>query len=462
MALPYSHTSLDPHGDGTLRTRLSPSYNIYEPLVDVDHDLRVRPGLATSWSTVDEHTWQFELREARFHSGPALGAADVVASLQRAAGPRRDSSYYLQDLESVRALGPRRVELRTRGPAPRFLNRLGSVMIVPARAVDLTRIADGTGPYAVESWEPGRVLLLRRNEAWWNGKPDVVRAELHFDVAGARAEEGLLAGRFEAAQFVAGFDPARVAASPVHRLVDQEDLYVTYLAWNFTRPPFSDRRVREAVSTAIGRATLASSLPRRAQPASQLVTRHVFGFDPALVIPPGDGARARAALARAGWPDGLAATLTVRERYRDVGEALARQVAAAGLKLTVEVEEEPRFSERLTRGELSLWLDNWGCTTGDAAELFENALHSRAAGSSYGRFNETGYANPALDTRIEAVAGLDADERRQALQELMRAVLDDHALVPLYSDIDVYGLARDHRWRPRADGSLRLADFDLP
>jgi peptide/nickel transport system substrate-binding protein len=458
IAFPYAHDNLDPHGDGTLRTHMAPSFNVYEPLVDVDHDLKLRPGLARTWATLDDRTWQFELREARFHSGRPVTAADVVASLQRAARPESDTSYYLQDLETVRATGPLRVELRTRGPAPRLLNRLGFVMIVPGDATDLAHRADGTGPYAVERWDPGK-LVLRRNEHWWGAKPHVERAAFHFGIDGPRAEAGVLDGTFEVAQFVGGFRPARLVASAAHRLVEQEDFYVTYLAWNHTRPPFSDSRVRRAFAVAVDRRQLAAALPRRAQPTAQLVSRLVFGFDPALDVPPGDPARARALLATAGHPAGIAVTLTVRDRYRAVADALAAELAKAGIRLAVEVEPDRRYFDRLNRREMTLWLDNWGCTTGDAAEFFENALHSRQPGGSFGRFNETGYANREVDQSIAEVTRLEGDERRDALQRMMRVVMEDDVLLPLYSDLDVYGLSRGQAWRPRADNSLRLVDF---
>jgi peptide/nickel transport system substrate-binding protein len=461
VALPYAHDSLDPHGDGTLRMHMAPAFNIYEALVEADADLRLQPGLAQSWSTVGDNRWIFELREARFHSGRPLTAADVVFSLRRAAEAAHDTSYYLQDVESVREVGPRTVEIRTRGPAPRLLNRLGFVMIVPAGATDLAARADGTGAYRVTGWEPGRRLDLRRHEGWWKAPPAVESASLQFGVAGPDAEGGLLDGRFQVTQFVAGFNPARVAASPDHHLAEEDDFYVTYLAWNLGRAPLSDRRVRDAVALAVSREALAARLPRRARPASQLVSRHVFGYDAALGEDHTDPQRAQALLATAGFPAGLDLVLTVRERYRDAAAILRQQLGHAGFRVVIEVESDARYFQRLKKHDLQLWLDNWGCTTGDAAELFENALHSPVAGGPYGGFNETGYANPELDRRIAAVTRLEGDPRREALQGLMRTVLEDRVLLPLYSEVDAYGIGPGIRWRPRADAAIRVADIML-
>ena len=47
--------------------------NIYEPLVFVDNDMEIQPGLARFWERIDERTWRFHLREGvKFHDGVPL------------------------------------------------------------------------------------------------------------------------------------------------------------------------------------------------------------------------------------------------------------------------------------------------------------------------------------------------------------------------------------------------------
>ena len=64
---------------------------IYDTLVMRDKDLKVIPGLATSWEQLNPTTWRFKLREGvKFHDGTPFTADDVA--LQAAPGrqvPRR-------------------------------------------------------------------------------------------------------------------------------------------------------------------------------------------------------------------------------------------------------------------------------------------------------------------------------------------------------------------------------------
>ena len=58
---------------------------VYDTLVMRDKDLKVIPGLATSWELVNPTTWRFKLRQGvKFHDGSPFTADDVVFSFQRA------------------------------------------------------------------------------------------------------------------------------------------------------------------------------------------------------------------------------------------------------------------------------------------------------------------------------------------------------------------------------------------
>ena len=58
---------------------------IYDTLVMRDKDLKVIPGLATSWEQVNPTTWRFKLRPGvKFHDGSPFTPEDVVFSFERA------------------------------------------------------------------------------------------------------------------------------------------------------------------------------------------------------------------------------------------------------------------------------------------------------------------------------------------------------------------------------------------
>ena len=83
IAVAADVTSIDPHF-----FNLFPNNNIaehiFDKLVQMDPDSRMIPGLATSWKTIDDKTWEFKLRKGvKFHDGSELTAEDVAYSIDR-------------------------------------------------------------------------------------------------------------------------------------------------------------------------------------------------------------------------------------------------------------------------------------------------------------------------------------------------------------------------------------------
>jgi peptide/nickel transport system substrate-binding protein len=83
IAVAADVTSADPHF-----FNLFPNNNvaehIFDKLVQMDPDSKMIPGLATSWKTIDDKTWEFKLRKGvKFHDGSELTAEDVAFSIDR-------------------------------------------------------------------------------------------------------------------------------------------------------------------------------------------------------------------------------------------------------------------------------------------------------------------------------------------------------------------------------------------
>jgi ABC-type transport system substrate-binding protein len=92
--------------------------NVYEPLVELDGDLALRPALAEAWYTPDESSWVFRLRAgARLHDGRTLEARAVAISLERArSDPRSRVQAELTAVSAIEAPDLRTVVVRTRFP----------------------------------------------------------------------------------------------------------------------------------------------------------------------------------------------------------------------------------------------------------------------------------------------------------------------------------------------------------
>ncbi|MBC6440974.1 MAG: ABC transporter substrate-binding protein [Rhodospirillales bacterium] len=132
----------------------------FDTLTEPGPDGSPMGSLAESWDVSDDGaTWTFKLREAEFHNGKTVTAADVVYSLNL---HRSEDNLFAEGKNIIGALG----EIRADGPdtvvmvqnevnfdLPTHLTAFG-LLIGPEGTTDW-ETAPGTGPYALEEFEPG-------------------------------------------------------------------------------------------------------------------------------------------------------------------------------------------------------------------------------------------------------------------------------------------------------------------
>src|SRR5271155_997612 len=88
-------TTMDPHARSDSFVS-SFDFNMYEPLVRRDRNLKLEPALAIEWANVNPTTWRFKLRQGvTFHDGSPLTVEDVIFSIQRARDAGADATSQL-------------------------------------------------------------------------------------------------------------------------------------------------------------------------------------------------------------------------------------------------------------------------------------------------------------------------------------------------------------------------------
>jgi peptide/nickel transport system substrate-binding protein len=455
-----SGVTLDPHRHDSYYTNVTLG-QIYEKLVTLGRGFELFPELAEGWESPSDTVWRFHLkRGVVFHDGSPFGAEDVVSSLKRAAAPDSHVRHYLQSVADVRAVDAFTVDVVTRRPAPVLLNDLAFVMIVP-RSTGPPSIERpiGTGPYAYVSGKAGGTITARRFARWHGPAPAFEAIEL---VSLPDAKERARAIDEGRADLVAQFPPeewALTKSDPRMRLVSRPGVAVDFLFFSARKgSPFADLRVRRAIALAVDKADVVrSAFHGLGISADEIVPPSVFGYAAGLPPVTRDVAAARRLLAEAGYAHGLSAELVTSARVEPVGRAVARQLAEAGVVLSLAVLPQNEFYERFSREQIPLALHSYGALTGDAANTLEAMLHSRRDG--YGTFNVCSFASPLLDHLIErAGQELAPTVRRGTLESAMRFVSDEVPVVPLAVRHDLYALRSDLVWMP---GAVRLRAVDV-
>ncbi|RFB87063.1 ABC transporter substrate-binding protein [Rhizobium leguminosarum bv. trifolii] len=144
-------------------------------LVGMDAKGEVTPNLAESWEPSKDLTqWVFNIRKgATFHSGKTVTADDVVASLNLHRGDKTSSpaKALLDPVTKIEADGANRVVITLNGPNIEFASLLKTdfLVVLPSKDGNIDRASkDGTGPYKLESFEPGQHMRFTRNPNYWD------------------------------------------------------------------------------------------------------------------------------------------------------------------------------------------------------------------------------------------------------------------------------------------------------
>jgi peptide/nickel transport system substrate-binding protein len=442
--------------------------NFFEGLAAFDAEMRVVPALAVGWVSLDDRTWLFEIRDrVRFQDGVPLTALEVKRALERERdAPGSTVARHLAGVRRAEVVDTRHLRLVTENADPLLVERLTHVLIGrESRAPDGTVRFVGTGPYRPVRWEAHGTLEARAFEEHWHGVPPIEWARFLSGDEPGRMREWVERGEVDALRWTGPTAAGR--ASPRMRAISRPSLGCLYLWFNAIARapnPLSDRRVRQAISLAVDRKALCSSLAGKAAPAGQLVPEGVFGHLPGLPDPAFDPGAARKLLAGAGYGRGLAATLTYAEGgsiTSSVAEAIRAMLAAVGVRLDLDRREWRSLVEDWRAGRLSFLLSGWLFEDNDAYTFLADCIESRDPARGSGLFN-LGFSNAALDGGIRELAqAFDADARLARFDRLMRASMEQVPLVPLCTPEISYAVSSRLEWRPRLDGAVLAAEMSF-
>jgi dipeptide transport system substrate-binding protein len=220
--------------------------------------------------------------------------------------------------------------------------------------------------------------------------------------------------------------------------------------------PFKDLRVRQALYTAIDIETIKRTLMRGLSiPTGELITPEVYGYDPAAnKRPKFDVAKAKALLAKAGFPDGFETrlwALPVQRPYNPNGQQTAELVQAdlakIGIKAQIVKYEWAEYLKRAKAGESDIGMFGWTGDNGDPDNFLATLLSCAAVGgSNYAEWCDKEYD----DLVVKAKRTTDVKERTrlyEKAQEVFKRELPwvtiAHSLVyqPMRKNVEGYKMS---------------------
>jgi ABC-type oligopeptide transport system substrate-binding subunit len=399
--------SLDPH-----KTQLAPELNItpnlFEGLVVRDPKGNIAPGVAESWSVSEDGlSYRFKLRaNAKWSNGDPVTAGDFVFSFRRLEDPRAGARqaevlYPIKSAEEVNtgkldltALGvaapdDRTVEITLKAPTPYFLQVLVMEQAMPVHEKTVRLGEDwvkpgkmmSNGPYMLEDWKLSSHIRLVKNPNYWNAGKIAIDA-VEFDPTENLAT---VLKRYRAGEFDIIIDGLPNDQLGWLKQNVPKELHlapyagVTMYGFNTTKPPFNDRRVRQALAMAIDRELLVEKVTRGGElPAYGYVPDGVANYISqkvswAKMNQTDRQAAAIKLMSEAGYgprkPLNLRLTYTASPNNTQIAVAIAAMWKKLGVTVElVNVESKVRLAN-LGQGDFEVSAGGWSADYNDALSL---------------------------------------------------------------------------------------------
>lgn len=466
--------TLDPHSqnEGPTSTLL---HHVYETLVGRATDGSLTPRLATEWSIhpEDPTVWVFKLRPGvKFHDGSDFTAEDVVFSFERVRAESSGFKALHAAVEGAEAIDDLTVHVRTKGPAPLYVQNLTNFFIVDKGWAEANNVVapqnfaagednfavrntNGTGPYKLVSRDPEVKTVLALNEGHWADAPQVTEIIYTPIAEAATRVAALLSGEVDLVQDVPVQDIARLEqTNGVHVTTGPENRNI-FFAYDMTSPvlksgntgdnPFAKPEVREALALSIDRDAIQQVVMRgQSQPSAAPLPPFVNGWTEELhAYGKPDYAKAAELVAAAGYPDGFSFDMHCpNDRYLNdeaICQALVGMLGRAKINANLVSQTRSLHFPLIEKWETDFYLLGWGVPPFDSAYVFDFMVHTREG--SYGSYNGSRYSNPELDKKIEGLATMtDLDARNAQIAEIWKVVQDERIFLNVHNQVLAYAM----------------------
>ena len=238
-------------------------------LTEVRPDGSVAPELAESMESGDDgKTWVFNLRPGvEFHNGKSLTPEDVINSVNRHRGEDSESASksLFQPVTDIRKDGDRQVIIELESPNADFPFVLADYRLVIMASDDSGKVdiasGNGTGPYAVDSFDPGTRALFKRNPNYF--KSD----RAHFDeveslvlVDPAARQSALTTGQVDVVDNVQPKTARLLSKVPGVSVLEVTGTQHRTMIMRLDTPPFDNFDLRMALKLAVKRQELVDKI----------------------------------------------------------------------------------------------------------------------------------------------------------------------------------------------------------
>ncbi len=402
-------------GVNTTGTSFDANSQIYSRLVDFEPGgTKVVPGLAERWTiSADGKEYTFFLRKGvkwhdtnkNFKPTRDFNADDLIFMIERQW--KEDHPFfkvtssnhsYFNDmgmpklLKSVEKVDAYTVKMTLQKPEAPFLSNFAmefagvqskeyaDAMLKAGTPEKIDQEPIGTGPFYLVQYQKDAIVRYKAHPAFWGGKSKIDDLVFAITPDSSVRWAKLQKGECHVMPYPNPADLDAMRKDPKITVLEQPGLNVGYLAYNTTRKPFDDVKVRKAVNMAIDKKAIVDAVYLgTGVPAKNPIPPTQWSYNDAVKDDPFDPAAAKKMLAEAGFPNGFETDLwamPVQRPYnpnaKRIAELMQADLAKVGIKAEIKSFEWGEYRKRMQAGEHQTGMLGWTGDNGDP----DNFLHT--------------------------------------------------------------------------------------
>lgn len=445
IGMPADVVTLDPQMATDLYSGMA-YVQMFEPVVQRDFKGDAAPGLASKWEVAeDKVTWTFQIRKGvKFHNGKEMSMEDVKFSVERMIDPNAASPRQAQFAAAIAsaAVDGETLTIKLNQPNAAFLSLMANCFVVPKEVVTslgkegFAKAPVGTGPYKFVERKADDHVTLAAFDGYWGGKPAIDELILRpIPDASTRTVE-LETGGIDLMPSVAPQDVERLKQNADLKVETATGANFRFLFFNTEKPPFNDKRMRQAVAYAINKDQIVKTIyPGVAQVANGPIPPMSFAYDKSFKGIEYNPEKAKALLQEIGNVPPIEFLISSGDLNVREGQLIQAMLTAAGFKATVKTLEWGAFLDTTKNGNYQFARLGW-TTTPEPNELVYNRYHTGKPD-----FNTSRYSNKQLDELLDnGLLEQDQAKRTQMYQEAQRIIVDEVPEFHMFHEARVYGL----------------------
>lgn len=452
---------------------------VHEPLCGTDMETyKQTPHLAERWE-ISKNGLEFTFflrKNAFFHNGDPVTADEVKFSFEAVREPKHEALNLLPYIESftkIEVLDKHTIKFTAKEKYFKNLEVLCSyVKIIPKsvygdvnKSIKLQKEVVGTGPYKLEKYERGQIIVLKKFDKWYGASVPELKGFFNFDTINFRftKEDAITIEKFKKGDLDFHNDATTDAYlkaekglgtnAKAMKVITNKPKGYGYIGFNFRNEILKELSTRQALAHLMNRAEMNKKFRNG---MSDLATGPVSvrsNQAPDVKAIEFDPKKAQEILKKAGWADSdkdgtldrtvngqkqkMSFTLIYPSKDPEKYWTMFKQDAQkAGVEITLKYMEWNSFIKTIESNNMELWAMAWGA--GSVEMDPKQIWHSSS--SEKGGSNRGAYANAEVDKLIvEGRAELDEKKRSAIFKKAYAQIAKDIPYIFLFnSKYDFY------------------------